>query len=301
MRIRSHLALSAGCGVLAAVTSAGAATILPLGPITFDTAAVYDSNFKVGPAAGSANLNWTSDGAGGGFIRATGNSYTAFDQTAVNPATVGNGGQIGTGAGFTDGADDSNPDFNNDLSNFKISAKVRGSTLGTNAQLGFIIYMRDAEVISPGTDPNNDAIIGIVRLATATSARFLVNGPTATLAGASLTPTAGQLLFDTNNVTATGGLAANTFYTFSVEAVGDDLTLELRRLDNSLIASTSFTIPAASLKRTTGQVGMRIGGSATLSTDVDDFSIIAVPEPASIGLVSLAGLMLLRRRRARSA
>jgi len=300
MGMRSSFALGLAGGLMAVATSASAATSLPVS-IGFDSATQYDSNFKVGPAAGSANLNWNS--ADGGVLRATANSYTAFDATSVasSATTLGNGGMIGTGVGFTDGSDDATPDNNNDLQNFKISAKVRGSALGTNAQLGFIIYMRDAEVISPGTDPNNDAVLAIVRLATATSARFLVNGPTATVPGASLTPTAGTNLFDTNNVAATGGLAANTFYTFAVTATGANLLLELRNgADTTTLASTTFTIPGASLKRTVGQVGMRIGAGSGIITDIDDFKIVAIPEPASVGFAALFGgtLLLKRRRRA---
>ena len=45
---------------------------------------------------------------------------------------------------------------------------------------------------------------------------------------------------------------------------------------------------------------MRIGAGSGIITDIDDFKIVAIPEPASVGFAALFGgtLLLKRRRRA---
>ncbi len=250
-----------------AYANACRATTLPVGPITFDSNADYDNNFKESP---TYNGIYRSPN---GYLEILGSTtaWPAGQALYDTSATGGVGGQGGTGGQRA----------NCDLSNFTISADLASSVSG-QIHAGFLLRL-----------DSSDANGYLATLDT--------NGPQASFAvfeGTSLT-TPGSLIFSKAISTIPFAPAANTFYNLAVTVNGGTFSFDF---DHG-IATATFT--DASVTATSGQVGILLepppppqGGSAQL----DNFTI--VPEPGT-GCLSLCvvfayfGLRWVRSRTSR--
>jgi len=235
-----------------------AATVLPVGPLTFSTNADYDSNFKES-ASNTGNTRNI-----GGFVQLQGFQFgpAVYDTSA----TGGLNGSGGTGGS----------DANNDLSNFTISADVATTEVGSFGA-GFLLRLNASE--SNGYFASFSAV-------GAQTVQFRLGETAGLVAGE------GSSIYS-QNVNLTGlTLAVNQFYPFKVTAVGGTFGFDF----GSGAATASFTDTTVSA--TTGQVGFSLttaGPSA--ATRLDNFAIVPEPSAALLLLLGVAGCSMRRRSR----
>jgi hypothetical protein len=232
-----------------------AATVLPVGPITFSANSDYDKAFKE-PAVPQLD-DMQRDAAGYLSVFNTPTSVAIYD-TSASGGAGGNGGVAGS-------------DANKDLSDFTISADFASSFAGVGG--GFLLRLNASEAGGYTASVHN--------LNPFVVAFDLFEGSSAVSAGINIFSTVVPL---PNGFS----VAPNTFYTFKVAAVGGTFTFDFA--GGAAKASFVDFNPSA----TVGQVGIVLdnlgpGGTARL----DNFRIAAVPEPSSLVLAVLAGVLLL--------
>lgn len=234
-----------------------AATVLPVGPISFSGNSDYDSAFKE-PNPFLADLQRNAAGYLSVFNSPT--ALAIFD-TSASGGVGGSGGLIGS-------------DTNNDLSDFTISADLASSLPGIGG--GFLLRLNGSE---------GAGYLAHVRSLNPFTVVFdLFEGASAISAGFQIFSTAVPLPIGVS-------VAANTFYTFKVTAVGGTFAFDFAN-GAAKATFTDFT-PSA----TVGQVGIVVDNLASGATArLDNFRIAAVPEPSSIVLAVLAGVMPLSYR-----
>ena len=255
------------------MSGADAATVFPVGPITFSTDADYDNNFKEG-----ASLNLIARDPANNRIRVTGNgvnsnavtSTAAFDTSA----TGGSGGNGGTGGA----------DANNDLADFTISSTVNVTNRTPSSSVAYFLRMDDSEAAG------YMAILSFDSAGPPSTIRFRL------FEGVGTTTTSfGTPIYDSGLVATP--TAFNADFDYAVTVNGGQFDFDF----NNGALTRSFT--DLSLSRTVGQVGIRlsIGGSLTGQTRLDNFTITAIPEPAAgaVMLATTAAALLRRRRRGR--
>jgi hypothetical protein len=242
-----------------------AATVLPVGPISFNSNSEYDSAFK---ESNPMLASLQRDAAGNVSLFNTQTSLAIFD-TSASGGVGGNGGLIGS-------------DANNDLSDFTISADFASTLPGIGG--GFLLRLNSSEANGYAVRVHNiDPLLVVFDVFKGASAM-----------------SAGFQIFSTGVPLPIGSaVAANTFYTFKVTVVGGTFTLDFA----NGAAKATFTdfAPGA----TVGQVGIVVDNLAPGATArLDNFRIAAVPEPSSLVLAALAGIIplshLVRGRRRRS-
>jgi hypothetical protein len=246
----------------ASATAARAAVIttsVPVGPITFDTPADYTNNFREFYDNG-AKLNQS----GGVLAQTAGantdNGIAIYDQTPADAT-----------------------DVNVFASPFRVTFTGRAAVAASS--IGVIL-------IDPA-DNNNNVIalfnFDVGGVTTADTIRFFKDGPintTQTSVGTQVGAT----------VTGDAGVDGNsTFTNFTLDYSVSGTTPTLKLTVGSLSATSAFSAGDAIASP---QLAFRLfdATNAAGSTDIDNVTVTAVPEPASAGLVALAGLPALFRR-----
>jgi hypothetical protein len=245
--------------LLTPLIGAHAATILPVGPITFSTNASYDSAFKE-DAATAGILRSV-----GGFVQLQGPTVglAVYDTSATGGAN-GSGGTAGS-------------DANNDLSNFTISADFSSNDIGFFG-IGFLLRLNAAE--------SNGYYAAVVRTGPSSVTFDLTEG-------ASLADGPGNNIFSQSVILTSQTINANQTYPFKLTVIGGNFAFDF----GSGAATASFTDNTVSA--TTGQVGFSLATATPSSvTRLDNFAIGAVPEPSAalLVVVGAAGWTLRRHR-----
>lgn len=244
--------------VLSPIARSNAATVLPVGPITFSTNSDYDSAFKE-PNFFFGDLG--RDPAGYLSVFNSPSGLAVFDTSAI--------GGLGGFGGF------GGSDANNDLSDFTISADLANTLPGIGG--GFLLRFNGSEAGGYAASVHN--------LDPFTVAFDLFEGASAMNAGFNIFHAVLPLPLGFS-------VAANTFYPFKVTAVGG--TFDFDFADGAAIATFTDLTPSA----TVGQVGIVVDNLAPFATArLDNFRITAVPEPGSLVLAVLAGVIPLAYRR----
>jgi hypothetical protein len=234
---------------------AQAATILPVGPITFGTNTSYDANFKESAFDPGNTRN------AAGYLQLQGFQYgPAIFDTSASGGLNGSGGTAGN-------------DANNDLANFTISADLASSEVGQFGG-GFLVRLNSDEA---------NGYFASVLSASASSVVFDL------FEGASLGGGFGTNIFSSTVPMSGLTFAINTFYPFKVTASSGTFAFDF----GSGAATASFT--DTTLSATTGQVGFVLTtASPTAATRLDNFAIVPEPNTASLFLLSAAGCLALR-------
>ncbi len=242
-------AFAAGIGtLLLAVASASAATVLPVGPISFDSNGEFDSSFwstdlnsmARRTISGSNGVVWVPRNGGAGAV--------VFDTSAIGGSN-GSGGTSGSNA-------------NNDLSDFVIAGDffVEGRT--TSNVAGFFLRLDDS---------GSGGYLASIELSATGGTFRLYENVGVSSADA---PALEKQVFSSTFIAPT---ATNTFYRFEVSAEGNTFNFSF----NDGVATASYTDD--SLSRSTGQAGLYLQSSASY-TQFDNFEITAIPEPSTVAL-----------------
>ena len=248
--------------------------------ITFGSSADYDSNFYEPTGAFPGGTVWN----GAGYLEHNGAASTAMYSPGSTgaPTTGAGGGMEGTTPSFGVGT--------------RIKADFSTSAVNGGNSFGFYVN------VGPGENtgyavlfqfPNSDGKTADFRVFESNS------DPSA--AGVSSTQLGSTLFF-----TTTGSFTGNTFYTYQLDLIQNGSNLQfvasLYTTGGTQIGST-LTITDTTSPVLSGEIGLRLNAAnAAPSSNVraDNFSVEAIPEPASAGLLAVSGLGLgltLRRRR----
>jgi hypothetical protein len=201
-----------------------------------------------------------------------------YNTTSITSGAAGSGGtSVGTAN-------------NNTFSNFSVQMDFAAEALNVGGNsLGFFTKVNGAE---------NSGYLAIFRLTSATTAEFRLwdsdSNPTSNALGTLLTPTVAP--------TIAGSFAAGTAYTFRLDVQDIGSTVQFTASvfaanggakigDSIVISDTTAAVLGA------GQVGLRLGSNSANSNFYDNFAINPIPEPSSLGLAALGGLLALRRKR----
>ena len=239
--------------------------------LTFNTNADYDNNFYEVANGGDLGTNAS------GFLNKVNNSATS---TVYNTHATGGSGGLGGTAGGTP------LDTFGDVS---LQTTFRSSVMDSTTSIGFFTKINDT---------TTSGYAAIVRLTSATTADFRLFDTAALSA-------VGTQIGTTQ--TFTGSFATNTYYIFklTVTDVGANVRFDasLWTTGGSQIGSTITLSDTTSAVTGLGQVGLRLGSSASSTLQIDDFSVAAaIPEPSTYVLFASGSALfvaaLLRRKRA---
>lgn len=238
--------------LLSTVGESRGATILPVGPITFDTDSDFDSNFKEPPFP----FNGLERNAAGYLSLVDRQAGLAvFDQSATGGAG---------GSGGTNGSDS-----NNDLSDFVISADFASSVPFIGG--GFLLRLDSFEAV------------GYLAVVHSPSPNLVVFE---LLAGSSLFDPGFPIFSQTVSLPDDMSIVADTFYSFQVTA--DSGAFHFDFANGAATASFVDPIPAT----TAGQVGILVLTPVPgVTSRLDNFQISAVPEPSSLILLWMAAVV----------
>jgi hypothetical protein len=249
--------------------------------IDFDVASDYDSNFV--ERNNISHVSWNNSG----YLEKTqdGSSTLYLNQGATGGAS---------GSGGTTFDVDARDTFGGTLASgnaFRISADIRSNTVdatsASNAtSVGFYLKV-----------PNGEGSGYALVFRFNNNADVRLFGPNATPNTAGV----GTQIGATQNFG--GNLTANTWYTAVVDVVdvagGVEFSASLFEQGGDSIGSTLEFSHSSSPILGAQQVGLRLGTGPSRVINVDNFSIVAIPEPGTLALVGLAlgSLAFLRRRR----
>lgn len=230
--------------------------------LEFSSAAQYDGNF------------WQVFGVGTVSHRATEGGFVRFSS----------GGGANFGVVAYDTTPDANP-TNTGFDSYALDLDVRFSVT-TGASLG--VYTRGT---GRGTSDHLLALLNPDNVSgTQEQARFF-SGATPSAGGAGT-------LWDSQTSNPNNEVTVNTWYHYRLlvsDGTMPTLTMAVFRADMTPIFSKAYTYTAGAAP--SGELILRLyGASGGVFIDFDNFAFI-VPEPASLSLLALGGLTLLRRRR----
>lgn len=233
-----------------------AATILPVGPITFSSNTDYDNNFK---EQGSYNL-LSRDAAGYVTLPPSfpGTGLAIYDTSSIG----GLNGLGGTGGS----------DANNDLSNFILSADFGGARIDG----GFIVRLNNSEAMGYHTR--------ITALSTTSVAFELWEGSSLSSAGLPIFTTSVNLIGLT--------IDANSMYPFKVTVKDAQFDFDFA----NGAAKASYTDPTLIATIGQVGIVLAGSSSSGSNLRMDNFQIQAIPEPSLIFAGVALGAVYITRR-----
>jgi fibronectin-binding autotransporter adhesin len=255
----------------------------------------------IGKLSGASSGSLGASAAGSGmFLYSIGalNQDSTFAGTVVDGSTktgirkVGNGSLIlsGTGSSFT-GASSVNAGLlrvDGTLTGAALALTVNtGGTLGGTGSIAGTVSSVGG-TIAPGDSPGTLTVANAVSIDSASTLAYELNGGNTTVGGG-----INDLLAGVTNLTLDGTLnvtetVANSFASATVGSTWRLINYTGTLTDNTLSVGTTPTLPAGdSLVVDTsvaGQVNLKLTSATT-------------PEPASLSLLALAGVVGMRRRR----